>query len=501
LPPLASSDLASSDPVIASAVDAPFDEADRIARLAARCKDDPARFIHSILGDDGSLRPDHRRRKEGDKHRPALWWRQREICRSVVGFRKTLVPAGNSVGKSFLMGRLLLWFLYTHPNGIVFSTAPSQFQLDSVLWKEVRRAHGGSAMPLGGRISPSPLRIELAPGWVAYGHATNKIERITGHHADDLFAIVDEGSGVPDPIYEAVDSLNPSRMAVIGNPLWPYGRFYELCKMAEEGKPGLNLVRIPSTESPHAHLERSPYGMADRTFLESSATEYGTGSIWWKAHILAQFPDDTSESLIPSAWLELAGRAIHLAAGPRRLAIDLASGNGGDRAVLLVRDDNGILHLESSNRWGLEETAARAALLCQRFEIVPSRVSFDAGGLGIDFGNRLAGVEIQGARGYLGGASAKNAVNLRSAAAREMRRRFDPERLSPAALGSQILVKQRPFSVRPDWLAELRPELAALRSELDTIGRFALEAKEKMAARLRRSPDLADALIQSFGFY
>jgi hypothetical protein len=480
----------SADPIIAEALD----EADRIARLVRGCKGDHARFVSTVLGDDGRPRPSGRRSA-------SLWSRQRQICRSVDRHRTTVVVAGNSVGKSYVTARILLSFLYTRPNGIVFSTAPSQHQLEAVLWKEVRRAHAASALPLGGKICPSPLKLELAPGWVAYGHATNKIERITGHHAEDLLALVDEGSGVTDAIYEAIASLNPSRVLVIGNPLWPFGRFFELAQLGEDGAPGVNLIRVPSTESPHAHLARSPVGMADRTWLEAMAAEYGVGSIWWLAHVLARFPGDTSESLLPSAWLDLAGRAIHVRSGPVRIAVDLAGGTGGDRAVIIVRDDNGILHVESSNLWNLETTATRVALLAQRFEVEPAKISYDAGGLGVDFANRLAAVGIVGARGYLGAVKAKNAINLRSAAARELRRRLDPNRTVQAAPGSQVLVPQRPFAIPAHYLAELRPELAALRTELDKDGRFALEPKEKMVARLRRSPDLADALIQSFAFY
>ena len=56
------------------------------------------------------------------------------------------------------------------------------------------------------------------------------------------------------------------------------------------------------------------------------------------------------------------------------------------------------------------------------------------------------------------------------------------------------------LTIRPDWLALLRPELQGLRYEQDAKGRIVLEDKKDFAKRLKRSPDLADALTQGFAF-
>ncbi|MBV8313337.1 MAG: hypothetical protein JOZ53_00105, partial [Planctomycetaceae bacterium] len=98
------------------------------------CRDDPARFNATVLG------------------RGAYWHRQREICRSVVDRPVTLVPSGNGVGKSYVAAGLLHWFLIAYPGSLVVATAPSQVQLEEVLWKEVERAYRGSRIPLGGRL-------------------------------------------------------------------------------------------------------------------------------------------------------------------------------------------------------------------------------------------------------------------------------------------------------------------------------------------------------------
>lgn len=57
------------------------------------------------------------------------------------------------------------------------------------------------------------------------------------------------------------------------------------------------------------------------------------------------------------------------------------------------------------------------------------------------------------------------------------------------------------FAIPPRFLhGPLREELIGLRYDLDPRGRIKLEVKEDYAERLKRSPDLADCLCQSFAF-
>lgn len=462
-------------------------ERSAIAAELGACRADPARFNETILS------------------RPAYWSRQEEICESVVAFRETDVVAGNSVGKSFVDAGLLIWFLLSFPGSMVLCTAPSQTQLEEVLWKQVERAYNGARVPIGGRMLKDPLKLDLGDGWEALAYSTTRTERLSGHHRGAMLVIVDEASGVETPIFEALDSCNPSRLLLTGNPLRPDGVFYERCASAEaaKGKPDrlANLIRIPSTESPDIDLERSPRGLADATWLRKSANDYGEDSLWWKSHVLALFPDQASDQVISRAWLDLAAAAAHVPSGPRRIAIDLGEGNGGDRSVVLCRDDNGMLDLRHSPNWSFERTAKEAADCARKHKVDPRRVSFDAGGPGADFANRLEAAGVHGARAYRGGntgATDGKYANLRTAAAWLMRQRLDPRHKIQTAAGDWITRPQ--FSIRPDWASLLRPELQALRYSQDARGRIELERKEDLVKRLKHSPDFADAFAQSFAF-
>ena len=451
------------------------------AQLRAECYRNPARFNRRVLG------------------RPAYWWRQAEICEAVKDTPVVYVPAGNAVGKSYVDAGNVLSFLCDHPGCLVLCTAPTQVQLEEVLWKEIERAYRGSRVPLGGRVLKSPLKIDFGGGWQALAYSTTKTERLSGHHAGDLFAVLDEASGILPEIYEAIDSCNPSRRLETGNPLRPAGPFYERIMKSEAGAdPDSRVIRIPSLESPDIHLERSRRGLADATWLRKARNDYGEGSAWWLSHVLARFPDEAADQLLPRSWLDTAAQTVHLRVGKRRMAIDLAEGANGDPAGYLVRDDNGVLDYQTSRQWNLEETAKRAGAAAERWNVKPSDVVWDATGLGADFRARLNAVRLGGALPYKGGTSGgKHFKNLRTAAAWQVRQRLDPHR--QIKVGG-IFRNQHPFAIPAAMLLAARAELQGLRYEQLSDKLIQLEDKDNLKKLIGHSPTFADLLIMSFAY-
>ncbi len=223
--------------------------------------------------------------------------------------------------KGFLIGGLVPWFLWTRENSLVYICGAGQTQIGSVLFKEIRRAVQNSPfwnagllpMTISPGIKSSPATATIQPGWGALGFSTSTIERASGHHAAEMLVIVDEASGVPDESWQAIDSLGFSKMLVAGNPIRSDGKFAELCDQGDrdwlEQRPPHLACRhfnVPSTASPHAHLDRSPWGMADKTWLEAVGRAPGKNSPWYRSHVEAIRPKLSHDTLIQHQWLELA---------------------------------------------------------------------------------------------------------------------------------------------------------------------------------------------------
>ncbi|MGA2702049.1 MAG: hypothetical protein ABSH35_13260 [Isosphaeraceae bacterium] len=99
----------------------------------------------------------------------------------------------------------------------------------------------------------------------------------------------------------------------IGKPIRPDGHFALLSDQGDRdalenrrSQVSCKHFVIPSTMSPHAHLARSPVGLADQVWLEAVGREPGENSPWYRSHVLAQRPKLASATLIPQEWLKLA---------------------------------------------------------------------------------------------------------------------------------------------------------------------------------------------------
>lgn len=471
------------------------------------CEWDAARFNESFLnGDVLDPNPDARQY-------------QHEICDSVARYGTTVVYSGNMLGKDFTFARLKLWWLATRPGSLVIVTGPTQNQIGTILWKETRRALRGANLPscLTPRITDaakaSPQVVDFGGGWQALGYSTKNVERASGQHAGELLVLVIEGSGVEPEVWEALDGLGAQRMAINGNPIRADGRFVELIRQAEKDRQdgvdpeiAVNAIRIPSTDSPHFHLEKSPFGLADQTWYQRQIRQYGRDSLWIKSHVLAEIPAVSADTLIPESWLDFAARPdtrlipdIHPIHKTRRIACDLGEGVGRDSTAIVVRDDWRILDVVFGAQLGLPEAAEHIRRLKLKWNVPDERISYDRVGIGRDFPAHLHARGIMRAKGYAGAASPSSGdfTNLRTQGGWRLRQRLNPEHVPD----TREPHKMQPWFHIPTgaFWHRLREELRVL--TYDLCGRQTrLMPKEEWAETLGHSPDLADALIQSFAW-
>jgi len=443
---------------------------------------------------------------------------QNEICKSIAEYRVTVVYSGNMVGKDYVVGCIPHWWTQTRADSLVIITGPTQTTLGTVTWKEIRRAAKSAPIPLGSRITlgakSSPLQVELDEnGWGALGYSTTSVERASGQHSENLLVIVEEASGVEDEIWDAIESLGYERLVVIGNPIRAEGRFVDLVRQAEKDKSdgvpkrlAVNAIRVPSTDSPHAGLEKSPVGLADKTWIDSVERKYGKNSLWYKSHVLAEIPAISADVLVPLTWLDyafsvqpkvLAGN--HPIHGTRRLSVDLSEGVGRDSSCILVRDNLGLREVVCGPTLGLPEAAAQMQRIGQKWNIPAERMSYDVLGIGRNFHNHLRRYGLEKARPYAGSGHPRDRSfqNLRSEAAWKLRCRLDPEHIPDMRAPHST---QEPFSFCPGAYQErLRESVRHLTYEL--IGpTTCLLSKQDWVDALGYSPDVCDALIQSFAF-
>lgn len=511
-----------------------------LKRALRQTRNDPSRFNELVL------------------RRPAYWKRQVEIALALARFKTVVVATGNEVGKSYFAAGAILWWLLTRKNSLVVATAPSQTLLGTVLYKEIRKAARSMrrAWPLDYKITESanasPQVFELADGWSCLGISTTGVERLSGQHNVWLFQVVDEASGILSAVWEALDSQDPYKRLVIGNPLTPDTHFHKLFKQGMEGWKDTNTpdslktvsFEISSLESPDIHLERSPRGLASRTFIIEAERNWGRGTPLWDAHVEGKFPKTASFALLTDFWISRAfdGEPDSDSWSSRDgicLSCDICAGVGADRFVLLIRNDYQILYLEADNQVTPGEAALRIARESNNWGIPQDKIIYDANGLGRDLPKYLVEYRIEQAIAYFGSGSGAGHrclkfENARSLNGWRLRERLDPDAkmfMPPTELDRQSDeiaaeyercqvgwmqrelaahrtatrtdgIVQLPFHLPAAVLGEhaeyFHQELAALKWVRKPNGVIGLENKEDLVKRLKRSPDLADALIMSF---
>jgi hypothetical protein len=235
---------------------------------------------------------------------------------------------------------------------------------------------------------------------------------------------------------------------------------------------------------------------------------HGEESPWWRSNILGLFPGQETVRFIVTAWLDACTRdgitsdALwkEYAPGSAFMGVDIGGGVGADRSVVVVRNRKQILEIFASEWYGVHDDARqrlepKVVELARKWGVTPDCLLYDKAGIGRSFGSYLANHGYNGAIGYFGsGKGGKLYVNRRTANAFALKRRLDPHRKDfvPFYCGGL-----------PEW-PQLREELAELRSPAMEVEagqvKQVLEEKDALAARLRRSPDLLDALLMSFTY-
>jgi len=232
---------------------------------------------------------------------------QQEILMALPDNDRLAVRSGNGPGKTFLSSIAALWFFCCFYQSAVITTAPTWPQVELLLWKEIRDNISRSdllkpAIELAPRDCAAYMIQDggvTSPKWMMVGRSTNKKENMQGFHNPYLMFIVDEGSGVDDEIYEAIqgsqtqEGVQASKLLVIGNPTKPEGYFYDIF---HKRSAGWKTFHLNSEESPRV----------SKKWVQQMKDEYGEDSNFYQVHVLGNFPKYGEDTLIPLHWIEKA---------------------------------------------------------------------------------------------------------------------------------------------------------------------------------------------------
>lgn len=209
---------------------------------------------------------------------------------------KVAIKSGQGVGKTGLEAVALLWFLCCFPFPRIVATAPTKQQLHDVLWSEISKWMGKSAL-LSEILKWTKTYIYMVGNekrWFAVARTATKVENMQGFHADNMLFIVDEASGVADPIMEAILgtlSGGNNKLLMCGNPTRTSGVFFDAF---HSDRAIYKCHTVSSADSPRTNKEN----------IESLIRKYGKESNVVLVRVFGEFPHQEDDVFIALSIVE-----------------------------------------------------------------------------------------------------------------------------------------------------------------------------------------------------
>lgn len=426
-----------------------------------------------------------------------MWSGLEEMLRAYEARDMVAIKAGRKVSKSTFDAIVALHWPIRWPDGKVVITSAGNQNIAMVLWPEIRRLVLGSRLPYPDVPKLSWTGINWDDGRMVVGYSTNEQERAQGVSGAHLLYIVDEASGVEGYIMDAIlgnIAADGCKVMMTSNPTRPSGFFFD----AFHGQSELwHNITIRSTDSPNIVEGREIIpGLASRKWLDNMAKAWGIGTGHYDCHINGEFPQQSSDAIIP-LWAIQTARERYSAEcdprtgalvfsvedGPLRIGVDPARFGDDETIIVAVRGNKPIQWVPLRKKDGSEIAERVVALARQhRTGADDSRVPVcvDEIGIGASVVDHLAHSDI-----------------VRVVPVNASERADDEDRF--------VNMRAQLWHALGEWIKDggMLPDDERLAAELAsatyryndaTRGRFMVEPKADMKKKLGRSPDRADAL-------
>jgi phage terminase large subunit len=399
---------------------------------------------------------------------------------------RVALKACKGPGKTAVLAWLILWFLATRAYSKILCTSITEANLKANLWPEInkwmmrseffRTAFIWTKTRVSNREEPDNWFAE-ARSWPKQANAEQQADALAGHHADHVMAICDESGGVPDAVMVALEAIFSSciegKLIQAGNPTHTTGPLHRACTRDRALWEVVTITGDPDVPS------RSPRISLD--WARQQIASYGRENPWVMVNVLGQFPPSSINALLGAEEVEAAMHR-HLPShlydwAQKRLGVDVAR-FGDDRTVGFPRQGLAAFPPFIMRNARTTDIAARVAREITTRGIELTFVD-DTGhwGHGVIDNLEAAGYPVVGLN-YAG-----KALNPRY---KNRRAEFWIE-------GSQAIKAGAALPFLPEMIQELTEPTYTFIN-----GVFVLEDKDQIKERLGRSPDLADAYMETY---
>lgn len=415
------------------------------------------------------------------------------VASDVANYPKVAVKSGQGVGKTALEAGLIIWFLVCRPYSKVIATAPTMQQLYDVLWAEISKWLNSSKVKA--LLTWTKTKVYMngdSERWFATAKTATKPENMQGFHEEHMMIVVDEASGVVDPIMEAILGTltgEDNKLLLMGNPNRIDGTFYDAFN---KDRDKFRTHTVSSRSSKRTSKDNI-------AMLES---KYGVDSDVVRVRVDGNFPKGALDSFISLETVELAlGSKISqeevTASKVLHVGCDVAR-FGDDKTVISPRISTKVFPFRKFVKKSTMETAGNVLRCCKEYmnlypNITQCIIKVDDSGVGGGVTDRLKEVVREEGLPYQ-----VIPVNNGDAATDDYYFNLGGQiwghikELLEVNFSNNMQGKETQIELPND--PEMIKQLSVRKYHMTSKGKIQLESKKEMKERGLGSPDTADAL-------
>lgn len=418
------------------------------------------------------------------------------VASDVAKESKVAVKSGQGVGKTALEAGLIIWFLVCRPYSKVIATAPTMQQLYDVLWAEIAKWLNTSKVK--NLLTWTKTKVYMvgdSERWFATAKTATKPENMQGFHEDHMLIVVDEASGVSDPIMEAILgtlSGEDNKLLLMGNPNRIDGVFYDAFN---KDRDKYKTHTVSSRESKRTNKDN----------IEMIESKYGRDSDVVRVRIDGNFPKGALDSFISLEIVELSCSKLNKieqkdieSCNTLHIGCDVAR-FGNDKTVITPRIGAKVFEFRKYTKKSTMETAGNVIKCCKDYmnshkNIKNCIIKVDDSGVGGGVTDRLKEVIHEEKLPYKvipvnNGESATDEYyfNLGGQIWGHIKELLEVN-FSNSIQGKKDVQIELPYD------EEMIKQLSIRKYHMTSKGKIQLESKDEMKKRGVGSPDTADSL-------
>lgn len=427
---------------------------------------------------------------------PDAW--QREAANDLAHNPKVSIKSGQGVGKTGLEAAIFLWFITCFPYPRIVATAPTKQQLHDVLWSEISKWMSRSPL-LSQLLKWTKTYVYMVGNekrWFGVARTATKPENMQGFHEDNMLFIVDEASGVADPIMEAIlGTLSGAnnKLLMCGNPTKTSGTFYD---SHTRDRALYKCHTVSSVDSIRTNKEN----------IESLVRKYGWESNVVRVRVRGEFPNQEDDVFISLSTIEQCGSKLYELEEGKGMpyiifGVDVA--RFGDDETIIYRNVKGKLKIVK-NRRGQDLMKTVGDIVVQYKKVVKEfpdykgriYVNIDDTGLGGGVTDRLREVKREQKlhRLYVIPINAAEKIETDTKDGKDAAEHYNNLTTHMWAVIKELL-ENKDIEIAND--DETFAQLSTRKYFLSSNGKLELESKKEMKKRGLDSPDRGDAAALS----